>query len=200
MLIPVSAAGDPPLSFADVIEHCRAPSDGTDDALLEGYLAAATQFAEKVSGLTIRQVALQYRAASWHCGRAIVLPVAPVRDVETIEYVDADGATQSVSSLTYTWSRTASGAVVTFGAGWSAPALSASELLPLRVNLLAGYDGPEESGSGADPALELPAVARTAILMLTAKFYEHRGDAESEDVKRAISSARELLALIKVYR
>lgn len=200
MLIPVTVPGALPIAMEEVIKHCRAPEDGFDDDLLETYLASAVAFAEFVTRRNIRQVTLQYRGETWPCDGRLVLPAAPVRDIEGVEYLDADAVLESVAGADYSWEHVPDGAVITFVAGWSAPTLHDRRRWPIRVTFAAGYDVAGASGSGVDPILKLPPQARTAILMLTAWMYEKREAASVDPTHKVALSAEALLHTIKVYR
>jgi uncharacterized phiE125 gp8 family phage protein len=200
MLIAVTPTMAWPVSVEEVRNHARAPDDGSDDYILQVYLETATAHAESKSGRVFRQISLQYLIGAWPSDRRIRVPVVPVRDVDNIEYFDVSGALKSVPAGDYRFERVDEGVAITFADGWVPPALQTSRLWPVRVTVLAGCNIPGASGSDVDPALTLPPQARAAILMLAAKYYEHRGDEESEGVQRAAKASNDLLAMIRVYR
>lgn len=194
-----------PLSLSDAQGFVIVDAD--DDSqmrVLQLAIRAATEHAERYSGLTAQRKTYQLRLDCWpaRCERGdvlwpgdIELPAAPVRDVLSVTYVDTDGVEQTVSDDDYTWERTTEGATVYFRSGFSLPVLRSNRKGVVRVTFDAGFDSPDESGSGDDPALQLPDVMVLAVAQMVAGFFEKR-----EGDSGAIGAAEKLLDKIRVYR
>lgn len=184
--------------------------DEDDDHMrvLQQAIRAATEYCERYAGLTAQRVTYQLRLDAWphhdhrdrpregaSWGGDIELPAAPVRDVLSVTYVDPDGIERPVSDDDWSWERTPAGAVVQFASSFSRPTLRSNRKGVVRVLFDAGFDAPDESGSGDDPELELPNSFIMAVQKLVLHFYENR-DAGGSDMK----AAEALLDQVRVYR
>ena len=170
MLLTTSAPSALAVSLAEAKAHCRIDSD-VDDALVERQVRAAMRMLEVHTGIRTVPVSLQWRQSGW-C-RGIELPGAPVRDVTAVTYLDADNAEQTLSTASWYWRRTVSGALVEYDEGVSLPALS-RRAESVRVDFAAGYDDPSASGSG-DDAMTIPDERVVhAIKLLVGHWYENR--------------------------
>ncbi|CAN5480344.1 head-tail connector protein [soil metagenome] len=165
MLAPVlvSPPAVPPISVDDVkrnsnIEHSE------HDALIEGFIAAATQHLDGYSGILGQALITQ----TWRqdfCGFAEPLRLAlrPVRSV-SVSYFDADNAAQTLSGGIY--------------ARWADALGSYLELVPL-ASWPATYGRRDAvsvtyvAGWGDAPA-DVPAPIRQAMLLLVGHWYAHR--------------------------
>lgn len=103
----VTAPVAEPVSLAEVKAHLRGPPSA-DDGLISGYIIAARRYAEGyIRGVLCTQtwdLKLDY---GWPCldrhyRQKIELPLHPVQSVSSISYVDANGATQTLSPSLYT--------------------------------------------------------------------------------------------------
>lgn len=199
MLIVLTDADSLPVTMEKVIAHCRAPEDGTDDDLLEAYLRAAIAYVEKHCGIVLQPKELQYLFNCWPCGD-IEIPAAPVRDVSKVEYLDENGILQEIDEANWTWTRTAEGATITFGSGYSLPTLVDDQRDRVRVTFTAGFDDPNATGSGDDPSYTLPRQVVVLVLMLTSYWYEQREPVTKDGGFKLPLAAEAILAQLRVYR
>lgn len=144
--------------------------DSTHDAHLRWLIEAATEFAESYTGRAFItqtwQVSLtRFPLASMdRFGQSIVLPRPPLQSITSIQYVDSDGVTQTVSSSDYQVVTGATPGYVcpAYDAVWPAPRYQPEAV---TVTYVAGY--------GNDPS-DVPQIARQGILMLVAHWFENR--------------------------
>jgi uncharacterized phiE125 gp8 family phage protein len=150
--------------------HLRVDFD-TDDDLITAQLAAAVSAVEKMSGRILAERALTYRLNEFPLNGSmqIVLPVDPVVSVESVDYVDADGADQSIvvtASPGDGGFRTVAGEPYMLlperGASWPS---SDDQPGAVVVRFTAGYGG---------DAGDAPAELDAAVLMMTAHLYQNR--------------------------
>lgn len=208
MLITLIAATTVPVTLVQARAHVRAPENGDDDELVNRALHAAIAYAEQKTSLAFAPATYEYRLNEWPCygyqnGRLtniIDLPLHPVRDVVEIAYLDENGVEQTIDEANWFWVRTPEGARVRFKSSYSLPTLYEEGDQQVRITFEAGFDDPAESGSGDDPALDLPPTLPIAVLMLTEHFYEHRGIVDAAEHYPLVTAADELLAKLKVYR
>lgn len=99
-LILVTPAAAPIITLAEAKRHCRVDHDD-DDAYLEGLVATVADNLGGVEGWLGRSLGVatwEYRIDAFPDGK-IALPFPPLADVSEIEYVDIDGAAQTVAGF-----------------------------------------------------------------------------------------------------
>lgn len=177
----VTAETADPVTLAEAKAHCRI-TVADEDALVAGYLLAARQHVEDYTGRTLAVRTYDFKIDdNWP--DAITLPCPPVVSVTTVSYVDANGATQTLSGALYQLDKG-----MLFGR--IVPAYSASwpqvrrQVDSITVRFTAGYT-------------QIPEPLRQAILLLTSHFYDNRQPVGS--VQEMPFSVVALLSPYKVY-
>lgn len=197
MLTLITAAVDKPVSLEEAIAHCRLAD--VEGSLVEPYLDAATSFVADRVGITLAPVIYRIDRSDWWGGCLEIL-VAPVRDIESLKYLDESAVLQTVDSALYRWHRTDLGARLELLSAFTSPAVQADQLNAVQIEFSAGFDIAGQTGSGDDPALILPQQARLAILMLTEHWYNNRSAVDGVDLKNVPMAAEALMAQVRVYR
>lgn len=188
--------GDLPISVADAVEHCRAPTVHEDQ--VESYLRAALAFVEDHTGLVlVRQDFILERDGWWGTLR---IPVYPVRDITSVKYWDENGVEQTVSASYYRWLRTENGAELRMLSTFTEPTLQDERTDVARVFIEAGYDIEGATGSGDEADLVFPHNARQCVLLLTEHWYENRSAADNVEVLSLPFAVQALLAQLRIYR
>ncbi|MBY5689347.1 hypothetical protein HFO41_10980 [Rhizobium leguminosarum] len=164
MLAPklITPATGAVIDLATAKQQCRVDADVTEDnALIEGFVAAATRHVEK--SLDMALLKQTWRDYACRFNRCIRLSKAPVVTVVSVKYFDGDNVQQTVNSADYQMLVDAEGAYVAFGSSWSAPSI---------------YDRPDavsvDYEAGVDGADKVEPQIRTAILLHLAFLYENR--------------------------
>lgn len=94
----VTAPTAMPVTRNEAKLHCRI--DGNDeDTLIDGLIAAATDFVEKYTGSAI--MTQTWRLTLDKFEDTILLPIGPVQAVNSITYYDVNGAQQNLSATVY---------------------------------------------------------------------------------------------------
>lgn len=160
-------------AIAELKAHLRV-EDGAEDALLAGWLRAATEAAELELGQLLIEREVE-EVTAVRCGAARPT-LAPVRSVGGVDTLDAAGA-------------------------WVAVAGFALKRSPARVVVGGVMDGAElrlryRAGIGTDWN-GLPEMVRQAVIRLAAHFYAHRDSAGVPAVPPAV---RQLLAPLRARR
>lgn len=157
-------------------------SDGhPDDALLLGYLDAATAFAEKFTGRTLSIKTLEFALDEFPVGcdptewpPAIEIPGPPLIEVLSFTYSDdSDGELEA--DVDYVVDDYGDKAALRPVSSW--PSLTASTPNRIKCRYRAGYQSEEDPDSDAQP---LPGDIRAAILLIINHLYDSRalaGDA-----------------------
>jgi len=165
MLAPVRTV--PPaqslLTLADVKAHMRV-DHADEDALISGYINAATARLDGLSGILGRALLTQTWTVEFPAfGKRLDIPLCPVQSA-TIQYYDSTNALQTLSSSVY--------AVLTDGLG-PYVSLKYNQQWPqtytrddaVKITFVAGY--------GDTPA-SVPASIRIAMFLLVAHWYDNR--------------------------
>jgi uncharacterized phiE125 gp8 family phage protein len=154
-----------PVDLVEAKSQCRIDVDD-DDALVSGYIEAATTHVENVTNRQLITATWELTLDYWPM--SIDIPRAPLQSVVSVQYVDTAGTTTTLATNQYRWRATsgpfAARGNITRNYGVSWPSLyDVSD--PVIVRFTAGY-----GTSGAD----VPAPLRQAILMLVAHWYINR--------------------------
>lgn len=158
----VTAPTDMVVSLEEAKLHLRVDHDD-EDSLIEQIIKATTERAELFQLRAYAQQTFRLTLPRFPNGRTILLPRPPLQSVESIEYTDADGASQTLSSDRYRVD-------------------TASE--PGRVILIYDDEWPDtrndpdavkiEYTAGYADVADVPATRRAAILLLIGHLYENR--------------------------
>lgn len=157
MSVVVVTPPSPAIDLDLVKAHLRVDFSD-DDALIQAYVDAAVSHIDGPRGCLGRAIwpqTLELRQNVF--GGSIRLPYGPVQSVESVKYVDADGAEQTLASDQY--ELTSAGEIVlAHDASW--PRLR-GDAEGVRVRYVAGFSA-------------LPDAILTALLMTVAHWYQNR--------------------------
>lgn len=206
MLRKLIAATTPVATVPRARDRLNVLHDDWDEDI-ERLIVAATGVVERETRTALQPSTWEYRADYWWTGwdgrigwcRQIEIPLSPVRTVESVKYLDVDGAEQTVDPVNWYFDRTPEGANLNFVSGWSAPTLY-DRPNAVRVRFTAGYDDPNAASPGSDSELTLPAEAELAVLFLVGHWLENRESVLAEQRFDAPQSFRHITSQLKVYR
>jgi uncharacterized phiE125 gp8 family phage protein len=161
-LVRTTEPAEPAVSTEDAKLHLRVVHDD-EDALIDRIVAAATEQCEEFQGRAFLTQTFMLTLPRFPRGRAIRLPRPPLQAVDKIEYLNTDGDVIEFDSNSY---RAVTGiepghVMLTDGNSWPSTARGADAV---RVTFTAGYGEPHE----------IPAAARSAVLLLVGHLYENR--------------------------
>lgn len=177
-----------PISLQEAKEHCRIDLDD-EDGLLSGYITAARQHVEDVTGRQLITATWALTLDGWPC--FIDVPKAPLVTVSSIAYLDTSGTSQTLATNQYRIEAgtgpTAGRARITreYSVVW--PTLR-SVGSTVTVTFTAGY------GTSGD---KVPMPIRQAMLLLIGHWYRNR-ESVTGDVVNELPQAFD--ALIGPYR
>lgn len=165
----VTAAPAPALfTAADLHAHLRVDVD-EEDALIDEYIAAATELVEQDSRLYLRPAAVTLRIDRFPpAGEPLYLHRAPIRAVELVQYVDQDGDVQVWSNAEYLTDLVSRPArlVPVPGLSWPTPRRQAHAV---SIELLCGFE----------EISDVPPIALQMVRLLVAHWFEHREAAQT---------------------
>jgi uncharacterized phiE125 gp8 family phage protein len=163
-LVLTTAPGSEPLTTAEAKAHLRVDLSD-DDTLIDGLIAAARAWAERFTRRAfVTQTWTLYADAFPGSNAApIRLPKPPIQSVDSIIYVDSDGASQTWNAANYTLdSKSEPGRVLpAYNQVWP---VTRSVPNAVAVQYIAGYGG----------ASAVPQAIKQAILLLVGHWYAHR--------------------------
>ncbi len=182
MTLTLTNPGTAPVSLPDAKKQCRCEFHTDDDAFLNGLVAAATEWTERHTGRSLAEHTWTLTLDSF--SEATRLPMPPVTGINSVTYIDADGATQTLARTAYHL----------YGAGgfdpfvrpaWSTcwPATADGEPDAVTIEYEAGA--------------ACPTPVKQAILLLVSHLYENR-EASTEAALKDIPFGVD--ALLKDYR
>ena len=186
-----------PISLAEAKAHLRV--DGSDEDELIGalILAAADSIGVQTSyGIPlVRQTWEITLPALPSC--PLEIKAAQVTSIDSITYLDSDGATQTLSASTYTLvkggryaSRLEQAAYSTWPATYLHP-----EAVTIRFTC--GYE--PSADSPTDYGANVPEVLKAAVKLLLAELYENRSGAVAGQPVTALPAVERLLTPFRVY-
>lgn len=169
MLLPHAVAvtvapTDTPVSLSEVKAHLLV-EHSLDDTLLTALLKAATHFVQTAANVYLMPQTVEI-SFSELCGDRVELPVWPIRAVSSVQYADADGATQTWSSGNYqTWLAHRPPLIApAYGEPW--PTTRAGLMRAAWVTCTAGYAN----------AAAVPEEAKHPVKLIVAHNYANKGD------------------------
>lgn len=179
-LIRTVAPTAEPLTLAQAKAHLKVEIDD-DDALIGALITAARQHLDGADGWLGRALMPQTWRLTLDCfprgksgGRTgwIKLPLPPLISVDSVTYVDTDGATQTLAEASYQ---------LIDGGDWPsclAPAWNTEwpetrdQPAAVSITFQCGYAG--ATASPVDSATDVPETARAAMKLLIAHWYQNR--------------------------
>lgn len=89
---------DEPVTLQEARDQCRLDDD-VEDGLISEYIAAARDYAERVTGLPLMPQTVTLYADKF-CGEMVLKP--NLISVESVKYIDSDGVLQTITPADYT--------------------------------------------------------------------------------------------------
>ncbi len=140
--------------------------DGSLDAVLELYLRAAMAAVEARIGRALLARAFTWSVTRWRDDASQVLPIGPVRSIEGVALVGADGAASDVDPDEWSLLRDSQRPRLVARPGRGLPGIPRGGHAEVRFT----------AGHGEDWEA-VPADLRQAVFLLAAHYYENRSDA-----------------------
>lgn len=153
--------GEEPITLAEAKSHLRVTTDD-DNALLEALISAARQLVETHTNRALITQTWQWRLdtfPSW----GLRIPHAPLVSVSSIQYVDGDGATQTLATTEYTVDAKSDPGRITpaYGKSWPNTRWQMNAVI---ITFVAGYGN----------AAAVPYQIKQAMLLVLGELYERR--------------------------
>lgn len=167
-----------PVSLNEMKDHLKVlPDDTEEDALIAGLLRAAVDHLDGEKGILGRALCTQTWDLKLDCfHEAIRIPLPPIQSIDTVTYVDAAGATQTLASSEYTLinnGKRPSTLIPAYLKSWPTTRMAPQAV---TIRFTAGY---LDSNSPADTRNGVPQAIKHAIMFLVAHWYENRSAVEA---------------------
>lgn len=169
----IGSVATEPISLETARLHLRLDTEGSppsnpDDALVTALITVAREAVENFTELTVAvndfQMKLDYFPTA-----EINLGTWPVNSIASVTYVDANGATQTISSADYALDTFSKPAQINLAYGKTWPMVR-NQPNAVTVTFEAGYTGDTSPVSN-----EMPKALKQAMLLTITDLYENRG-------------------------
>lgn len=209
-LTRTSDAATEPVSLTDAKDHLRVDTSA-DDSYINALIAAARQYVEEITRRALitqtwefslddfplsKLVDMPWSEYLEFRNRAILLPRPPLQSVTKIEYVDTDGATQTLAASVYRVDTKSEPARLTEAEGETWPTTD-HVTNAVTITYVAGYS-PDDSSSPTDEAANVPQPIKHAMKLLIGHWYENREQVNVGNIVTPMPSAAH--ALLAPYR
>lgn len=152
-----------PVGLDEAKLHCRVDLDD-DDLLIEDLIVSARQSLEIETARSFLTTQWAMRTDAFPCGsQTIALPRSPLQSVESITYLDVDGAEQTLSTDVYGADLHSEPGRIYLKPSQSWPSVYAIPQ-PITISFTAGWFD----------VTEVPGGIKSAIKLLVAHWYEQR--------------------------
>lgn len=158
-----------PVSLSDMKEFSRV--DGDDPAhetTLNTLIGAATEHIQQATGRQFVQATFDLTLDGFPVSLPIYVPRSPLASVTSIKYRDLNSVEQTLDPDDYIVHADRQPGLIEPATSWPATAIREDAV---TVRFVAGYAA---GGSPSDPAANVPARAKTAIMQLASHWFEHR--------------------------
>lgn len=159
------------------------PGTTPHDAILEDQIRTAREYIEQASGRRFMEQTLERSFSSWPCK----LDITPVQSITHIKYIDNDGVLQTLATDQYSLEQNEP-PVIHRGFDVIYPVIR-YVWNAVTVRVVAGY-------ATADA---VPQMAKQAILMLMAHWFENREDTSPVEIRSVPRAVSDLIDRIRVY-
>lgn len=161
-----AAPDSEPITLAEAKAHLRVEADfEDDDAYITSLITVCRHYTEQMSGNIFKRQTWRLTLDAFPC--EIVLRRRPVTDVNSITYIDGDGATQTLDPALYQVDLSGFLARIRPAYGQSWP-ITRCQMGAVEVSFVAGADDTEAG---------IPEYWKQGVLLLLGHYYENREDA-----------------------
>jgi uncharacterized phiE125 gp8 family phage protein len=175
------------ISLHEVRAQCRV-EDGSEDALLAGYVRSATDYVEQHSGLRLITQTWNWHIDGfpWAWDGYIRLPLGPIQSITSITYLDTQGVQQTLAPTVYSFR--GDRIMLAPNATWP---VSYRSLDVITVTFVCGFGGDHNT---------VPESLRQAISMLAAYWFAQREAAQVDPDARVFDVPFSVREIIEPYR
>lgn len=152
-----------PVSLDEAKAHLRV-THAEEDSIIDGLITAARVTVETITRRSLISQTWQLTLDQFPLGPQIKLPHSPVIAVQSVEYIDENGATQEMDASKFWLDKASSPAKLVLKDGETYPSTQIGRPNCVVVTYQAGY---------GDQATHVPAPIRHAIKLMVAHLFEN---------------------------
>lgn len=184
MAVELVTPAAPVVSWAEADAHLRLDGDTSQQAYVEGLIAAATAHLEMVTNQAFGAQTWELTLGTFPAGE-ILLPIGPLLSVTSVKYDDIDAVEATVAPENYVAdsARNPGYAVPVSGYAW--PATAAGGINSVRVQFQAGRAA-------------IPPQVKPAVLLLVGHWFENREAVSSLNLSEVPVAAYPLIASLRL--
>lgn len=156
-----------PVALAEARSWLRVDDDA-EDMLIAALIVSARLVVEARTGLSLIAQSWRILLDAWPSGAVLLLPVRPLLSLEAMHLFDADNNAAPIDPHTYGVDSAALASRIYFNRRPPDPGRAVSGI---QIDATAGF---------GNSAGDVPEPLRQAIRMLVARWYENRGDTETD--------------------
>lgn len=177
------------VSLNDLKDFLRiSTSDTGEDNLLRGFITTASSMIEADTGLTFFTTTFEARFVNFS-SFPIQLHRGPCSTINSVSYIDSDGATQAlVEGTDFIVDSTSSFYRIKLHSNFSIPSVDVNKFHTIVVNFDAGYGSINTA---------IPRDLRHAIMLLCSHFYENRSASMAGSLTEIPFGVKAILAQYK---
>lgn len=170
-----------PVTLSEARDHLRLVASvdtgsHPDDSTVEAYIKAATSYAEDRTNKVFAQRTFTLKRNDFE--RHMELPIFPVLSVDSITYIDNEGANQTMDASNY---QTITDRIPALIKLEDVPSVDEDTLNAVTITVTAGF----ESDNSPPDADKIPDSIKQAVKLMVGHFYENR---ESVVIGDSVSS------------
>ena len=151
-----------PVTLPEIKAHCRVTWDN-EDAYLASGVKAATDFYQQQTNRQLVNATYLLTLREWGENDHVVLPVAPLSSLASVQYYDGNGTNQTWASSNYYVDTAEEPGRIYLATGATFPGV-ADRRDAIRISYVAGYGTPAN----------VPALDKAAVKLMAANWFENR--------------------------
>jgi uncharacterized phiE125 gp8 family phage protein len=173
---PTTAPMQEPLTLDEAKSHCSITQDD-DNALVNAYLMAAREAAEQYMGRALFTQTRTLKLSDF--ADVIWLPyAAPLQSVTSVQYYDADGSQQTLSTTYYEVDTTCEPGRVIRKPDQDWPEVQSDKLMPVTITYVCGWSSVDS----------IPELIKQGMRLSIASMDQDRTGIDSSNSRRAAES------------
>jgi uncharacterized phiE125 gp8 family phage protein len=179
MLTQVSRTYVEPVSLVEAKQHLKMDGITEDDVLITSLISQARMIAERETDRQILSRTWDYQLDEFPRDK-LEIPISPILSIDSVKYIDGNGAEQTVPSSVYAsyLGETSAHLYLKYNQEWPA---TRNQTAAVTVRFVTGYS-------------EVPEQMKAAILLLVSDLYDSRSSTVvGSTVANASRTARSLL-------
>ena len=157
-----------PVSLSEAKDQLRVSGTDDEDALIDLYIEAATEWYEGQTSRATYEQTLEHILGVFPASDTIFLPRAtPLQSITSLKYKDSDGTETTWAAGNYIANTDSIPGALTRAYGISWPSFTPYPVSPIRIRYVAGM-------TSTSPISEAPAALKIPIMLLIGGLFENR--------------------------